>query len=130
MNFLDNPSHLVMEKTMDALWQRARVQSENIANATTPGYKRKVVDFEEELRRHVSAMSAADSRGDKMLAISELQPRVYEDKTTNVNVDGNNVELDQEFLEMTDTLTQYQYLQRLLSDGMARLRYAITEGRG
>ncbi|MDR1069309.1 MAG: flagellar basal body rod protein FlgB [Gracilibacteraceae bacterium] len=130
MNFLDNPSHLVMEKTMDALWQRARVQSENIANAATPGYKRKVVDFEEELQRHVSALSAADSRGDKMLAISELQPRVYEDKTTNVNVDGNNVELDQEFLEMTDTLTQYQYLQRLLSDGMARLRYAITEGRG
>ncbi|MDR1961808.1 MAG: flagellar basal body rod protein FlgB [Gracilibacteraceae bacterium] len=130
MNFLDNPTHLALEKTMDALWQRARVQSENIANAATPGYKRKVVDFEEELRHRINAMGAAASRQDAMRAVSALQPHIYEDKTTNVNVDGNNVELDQEFLEMTDTLTQYQYLQRLLSDSFARLRYAITEGRG
>ncbi|MDR0434506.1 MAG: flagellar basal body rod protein FlgB [Gracilibacteraceae bacterium] len=130
MNFLDNPTHLVMEKAMDALWLRSRVQAENIANATTPGYKRKVVDFEEELRRGINALDAAAARREKMLAVNDLRPRVYEDRTTNVNVDGNNVELDQEFLAMTDTLTQYQYLQRLLSDGMARLRYAITEGRG
>jgi flagellar basal-body rod protein FlgB len=130
LNFLDNPTHLVMEKAMDALWLRSRVQAENIANATTPGYKRKVVDFEEELRRGINALDAAAARREKMLAVNDLRPRVYEDRTTNVNVDGNNVELDQEFLAMTDTLTQYQYLQRLLSDGMARLRYAITEGRG
>jgi flagellar basal-body rod protein FlgB len=130
MNFLDNPTHLVLEKTMDALWQRTRVQAENIANASTPGYKRKVVAFEEELRQRVSALSAAESRQEALREIGRLQPRVYADATTNVNVDGNNVELDQEFLEMTDTLIQYQYLQRLLSDGLSRLRYAITEGRG
>jgi flagellar basal-body rod protein FlgB len=129
MNFLDSPTHLVMEKTMDALWLRARAQAENVANASTPGYKRKVVEFEEELRQRIGALSAG-SRQEALREISALQPRVYEDNATNVNVDGNNVELDQEFLEMTDTLTQYQYLQRLLSDGLARLRYAITEGRG
>jgi flagellar basal-body rod protein FlgB len=118
-----------MEKTMDALWQRSRAQAENIANASTPGYKRKVVEFEEQLRQRIGALEGG-SRQEALREISSLKPRLYEDNATSVNVDGNNVELDQEFLEMTDTLMQYQYLQRLLSDGLARLRYAVTEGRG
>ena len=39
----------VLQKTADAAWIRNDVISNNIANATTPGYKRQDVAFEDEL---------------------------------------------------------------------------------
>jgi flagellar basal-body rod protein FlgB len=129
MEFIDKPATMVLEKSMDALWQRTRAQTDNIANATTPGYKRKVVAFEEELQDLLSSFSRGISKEDAVSRIRELQPRQTEDNMTNVNVDGNNVELDQEFIELTDTMIQYQYMQRLLSDNYSRLRVAIREGK-
>ena len=49
MDWLNSSSIVILNKSMDALWQRERVIADNIANATTPGYKRKVLSFEEEL---------------------------------------------------------------------------------
>ena len=38
-------------KSLDAVWLRQRVISNNIANSETPGYKSKTVEFESLLRR-------------------------------------------------------------------------------
>ena len=41
----------VLNKAADAAWIRNEVISNNIANATTPGYKRQDVEFEAELEK-------------------------------------------------------------------------------
>ncbi len=120
---------MIMEKSMDALWQRNRVILDNISNATTPGYKRKEVKFES-LLDNVLKTSAASSRGEILNRISAIEPEVVRDLQTTINVDGNNVDSDKEFTELYRATEQYQYMERLLNDSYARLRYAITEGRG
>lgn len=120
---------MIMEKSMDALWQRNRVILDNISNATTPGYKRKEVKFES-LLDNVLKTSAASSRGEILNRISVIEPEVVRDLQTTINVDGNNVDSDKEFTELYRATEQYQYMERLLNDSYARLRYAITEGRG
>ena len=41
----------VLDRAADATWLRNEAISNNIANATTPGYKRQDVAFESELRK-------------------------------------------------------------------------------
>ena len=47
---LNNIGAEILIKGLDALWMRQRVISNNIANATTPGYKSKSVEFENVLK--------------------------------------------------------------------------------
>ena len=61
-------------------------------------------------------------------AIAETKFIVAEDNKTTMNVDGNNVELDEEYLLLMETAKQYEYAERLLSDKFNRLRYAIKGG--
>src|SRR6185369_11481519 len=46
-------------KALDASTLRARTISENLANVQTPGYKRKEVDFEDQLQKALKAKLAA-----------------------------------------------------------------------
>ena len=39
----------VLDKAADASWQRNELIANNIANASTPGYKRQDIDFESQL---------------------------------------------------------------------------------
>lgn len=128
MQWMDSPSSLVLSKSLDGLWQRQRAISENIANQSTPGYKRKVVAFEDMLSKEM--LQNRSSRGELLDDLHQVRPRSFRDEATAINVDGNNVDADREFLQLTDTVMQYQFAQRLLNDNLSRLRYAITEGRG
>lgn len=125
-----NPANMIMEKSLDALWQKSRIVLDNIANATTPGYKRKDVKFESFLNDAMLLVDGSNmSRKEILETISLIEPEVVQDLSTTMNVDGNNVDSDKEFIELTRTAQQYQYMERLLNDSYARLRYAITEGR-
>lgn len=128
MQWLNSPSIAVLGKNLDALWQREKVIAQNISNATTPNYKRKVVSFEEELARKLDGLTANHNKNDVREAIDSTSYIIVEDDKTTMNVDGNNVELDEEYLLLMETSKQYEYAERLLSDKFSRLRYAIKGG--
>ena len=65
---------------------RLRVVSENIANADTPGYRRKTVSFEEELR--TGAPDGALRTGPIRLDRSEL-PEIYDPSNPLADASGN-----------------------------------------
>ena len=44
----------VLDKAADAAWKRNDAIANNIANATTPGYKRQDVSFEDEMKKAMS----------------------------------------------------------------------------
>jgi flagellar basal-body rod protein FlgB len=129
----DSITNAVLQKALDGVWQRQRAISNNIANYETPGYKAKKVSFESALAREVANI---ESSGNSNSGIAEIKSRIASMQfhetdldNTSSRADGNNVDLDAESIDMAKTQLQYQYLTRSFSDGIARLRYAISEGR-
>ena len=133
----DSVTTALLQKALDGTWQRQRAISKNIDNYETPGYKAKKVSFESMLEREAENLLKASSGSINPAKdveqirqkIQSLSFREYENKSTESRADGNNVDLDAENIEMAKTQIQYQYLIRSLSDTIARLRYAISEGR-
>ena len=50
MDLLSSNSFLMLEKSLGYLWTKQSAIADNITNAETPGYKEKVVTFEDSLK--------------------------------------------------------------------------------
>ena len=123
MNFLNTTDFTIMQKSLDALWTRQRVISDNIANMDTPGYKAKYVEFESILRQRLDGIRSGKISAD------DLRAGIHTDFYTTARVDGNNVDIDKEGVELARTKIQYDFMTSMISSEFARLRSAIREGR-
>lgn len=88
----------VLGSTADAAATRHDIISNNIANVNTPGYKRKDIRFETELK-HAFAHSDKDSVDARVknLDLEALTPKTYTDYAElSYRYDGNNVDIDTE----------------------------------
>lgn len=102
----------VLEKAADAAWTRNEVLSNNIANATTPNYKRQDVSFETYLLEELTSGSTTSLR-DKIddVDLSNLRTTVYTDYSElSYRLDGNNVDQDTENVELASNQLKYQAL--------------------
>ena len=129
-------------KTTDALASslnlrllRKNVTTANIANAETPGYKAKKVEFEEALARAVdldgtSSLSAdhADHFVTGSGGIGRLRADVYDNPEGKVSNDGNTVDLENEMATLAENSILYKAAIRLINKKLATMRYAATEG--
>lgn len=131
----------LFDKTTDALATsiamrqiRHNVTSANIANAETPNYHAKKVEFEDALAR------ALDLDGNNSLSTShgnhyalggkmEVTPGIYENPDVAVNNDGNTVDIEKEMMSLAENTTLYKTALQLINKKMAALKYAINETR-
>lgn len=127
-SFLDSASMELLQKKLDAVWMRQQVIAGNIANAATPGYKSRAVEFESLLERQLNATGASDRA--IRSALDRVKPSIVRQEGTEAREDGNNVDEDKESVEMARALIEYNYLCNALSSQINRMRYVITEGRG
>lgn len=132
----------VFDKTTDALGasldlrlQRHNVTASNIANAETPGYKAKKVDFEEALSRaidHEGLGKAHTSSQEHFLmgqgAISRARADVYDNPDVNVTNDGNTVDMERELSTLAENSILYKAALQLINKKLGAMRYAVTEG--
>lgn len=129
----DSISSALMQRALDGTWQRQRAIANNIANYETPGYKAIQVSFEEALNREVlkikSPLSSTDEIADQINRLANSEITARKNWFTSERMDGNNVNLDVENINMAKTQIQYQYLTRGMTDMFARLKYAINEGK-
>ena len=88
MGSLFDTTTRALEKSLDLYLTRHNVIADNIANAETPGYKARRVDFENELK---SAVAAEDS-GVGGVEIESVKPNVYQDAESELGNDLNTVE--------------------------------------
>lgn len=130
------------DKTLQALTAslkfrqlRQELHASNIANAETPGYKAKKLDFEEALARALDvddqlAMKSSDSRHFNVGggSFNNLQPEVYEDSNGIVSPDGNNVDRDAEMAEMAENKIMYDATVQLINKKLGLLKYAVGSG--
>ena len=102
----------VLDRAADASWLRNEAISNNLANATTPGYKRQDVSFAEELRR---ALGTGDERTMdervRRAQTRDLTPTAYTDSEGfSYRLDGNNVDPDTENVYLAENQLMYQGL--------------------
>lgn len=117
----------VLQKTADAAWILNDVISNNIANATTPGYKRQDVAFEDELANALGR-SRYKSMDDKVadLKINRLRPRTYTDSANfSYRVDGNNVDIETENVTLAANQLKYNGLIDCLDQEFKNLRMVM-----
>lgn len=84
----------VLDKAADASWLRNEAIANNLANQSTPGYKREDITFEKELKRALkySDYETMDAKVGN-IKTSQLQPRTYKDYNGfSYRLDGNNVD--------------------------------------
>lgn len=129
MDWLNSNSVKITQKTLDNLWQRQRYSLENISNVETPNYKSKYVTFEDELRARISEFrNSGDSsliKSNVSKAIDSSDLYLHQSTTESTREDGNNVDVDSEYIELLRTQLQYQYAVRQINQEFSRLRLAI-----
>ena len=95
--------------------QRMGVLASNIANASTPGFKARDVDFR-------SALSAVEGGGNADTAVTAATKyRV----PTEPSMDGNTVELSQEQTAFAENAVQYQTTLSFLSGRISEMTRAL-----
>jgi len=122
MNIFDKNIQ-VLEKSLDLYLVRHSVISDNIANAETPMFKARRVDFEQELQRASEQTEVGIGRN-----IASITPVIYEDPNSEVGSDLNSVDMDREMAEMTKNDLKYSAATQAISKKFALLKYAIGEG--
>ena len=102
----------VLPKAADAAWTRNEILSNNLANNDTPGYKRKDVTFESYLFEELASGSNSSLRKKvDGVDLENLDAKVYTDyPTLSYRLDGNNVDIDTENVELASNQIKYNAL--------------------
>jgi len=114
-----------LSKSLDLQLLRQSVISENIANAETPSFKARKVEFEGELQRAVEAVETG-AMGPEIRDVSAV---IVQDPNSEMGQDLNTVDMDREMAAMTKNDLQYAAGTQMINKKFFFLKYAIGEGR-
>lgn len=117
----------ILEKAADASWTRESLIANNLANVDTPGYKRQDIDFQTALKNELSnyKYTSLDKKVDAV-QLTELNPMVYTDNGSySYRLDGNNVDVDTEQVELASEQIKYQALTTSITSEFQRLQTVL-----
>lgn len=117
----------VLDKAADASWIRNEAIANNIANATTPGYKRQDVAFEAELRKALG-YDGNESMDEKVANVktASLNPVPYIDNAGySYRLDGNNVDIENENVMLAENQLKYQGLMNSITTEFKNLQMVM-----
>ena len=98
---------------MTLVSERQKLVASNIANADTPGYHAKDIDFRSEFEN----------------ATAGQHPSVIETPGLSVKTDGNNVNLDREARLLSENAMRFAFASNFARGELATLRSAIQDGK-
>jgi len=126
------PLMAAMKKGLQGALIRQEAISNNIANVSTPGYKRQVVKFEDELWSalggsdfHLTTTHPAHYNGGGQ-GIESIRPRLELDQESSIRIDGNTVNIDQEMVELAKNSGRFAQLAELLNRQYGQIKAAIS----
>lgn len=117
----------ILDKAADAANLRNELISNNIANADTPGYKRKDINFESILQAELGGeKSLSDAVANANKDLTTLDPQVYTDNASlSYRLDGNNVDIATEEAYLAENQIKYQALVDLMSQEFSRYKTVL-----
>ncbi len=125
----------LLTKVLDLRSANQKIIATNIANAETPGYAKKVFEFEQELQQAISAKPGAlvttHSRHIPLAPadINSVNGRVLEIKDKTGIGDENGVSVDMEMMALAENELLYETAAQLLKKKFTMLSYAVSEGK-
>lgn len=114
---------------------KQNVTAANIANAETPGYHAKKLDFEDALARSLDLdgmRSLSTSHGEHIPVgggSAGVRADIYDNPDVTVGNDGNSVDMEKEMSSLAENSVLYKAALQLINKKLAALKYAATEGR-
>lgn len=115
----------VLDKAADASWTRNDVLANNIANADTPNYKRKDVQFETYLSNAIAGTDTLDETVAN-IDLSTLEATTYtEQSNLSYRMDGNNVDISTENVELAKNQIRYYVLMNSINNEFSQLKTAL-----
>jgi flagellar basal-body rod protein FlgB len=134
MDLNNMPLLAALSKKISWLTARQKVVTENVANADTPGFKAsdlRPLDFRKELAEvtHSSTPKLAPTTTDPRHlvgteAAARLDP-VVEKTTTDRDINGNTVSLEDEMMKVSDNSSDYQLMTNLYKKQVGLIKTAI-----
>jgi flagellar basal-body rod protein FlgB len=124
-----------LSQNLNLRLQNQNVISANIANADTPGFKAKAVNFEEAMRDAMDMgsnlkLEATDPEHFGSKGPEAVQADVYDDPNGVEALDGNTVDRSAEMAKMKENEILYNASIETLRKKLGMLEYGITEGGG
>lgn len=120
----------ILDKAADAANLRNELLTNNIANVSTPNYKRKDLDFESVLQGELAGeknLSKAVKKANQNL--ETLDAQVYTDNASlSYRLDGNNVDINTEEARLAENQVKYQALVDLMNQEFARYNTVLSSG--
>lgn len=122
----------LLSKGLDVYGMRQRAIASNIANAETPGYERKWVTFEDQLRHLIRSEATKKSSTEIPNNWGELsrkiRPQLVVDNTLSESNDINNVNIDQEMAQLAQNHLQFLIAARLTKHYFEMLNLSLKGG--
>lgn len=110
---MTHPIQSAIHVALNGLADRQQVTADNIANLQTPGYIAKQSIFEEKLQQALRGQS------------TNVDPtRLVSNEATNIN--GNNVDLDNETVAAMDTQLRYQAMINAMNSQFRILKNSMS----
>lgn len=100
--FYDSSEFKVLESGVRLSWLQQKLNTQNIANLETVGYKSKSLSFEGVLS---SVQNESDPPG-----IGRIDAAVSSSDAASTRADGNNVDLEKESISLYEAYAQYSML--------------------
>lgn len=101
--FYDSNSFKVLEAGVQMAWLQQQINSQNIANADTPGYKSKGLSF-------ASVLQDVQDGGNRKEEVSSINGTINTSDAVSTRPDGNNVDGETESVSLYKAYAQYTAL--------------------
>lgn len=130
---LNGTAFLRLENAVKAAEMRQQVISNNVANADTPNFKRSELLFEELLKQEMGGSKERITgvrTNSKHIPIGPGQSAVPEarlvtDRTTAINNNGSNVDIDSEMALLAKNQLNYNFYIQQINHDVSMMRTAI-----
>lgn len=124
--FFDSIHFKAMEGSLNALSLKQDVILTNIANIDTPDYKVKEFTFKNALESAYESSEASDSKNGDEVKYNFVGTITERDETS-VLLDGNNVDIEEQSLELYSTYAQHAAIINKMNSTIADFRYVLTQ---
>jgi flagellar basal-body rod protein FlgB len=123
----------VMEKDLEGLSKRFKATSRNLANVNTPGYARRNVSFENELRDIINSdrklkmdITNTGHIPSRPRAVADVKPLEIKINDEMYRLDENNVDPEREMAILAETRMMYSAITRFAGKKRSGIVSAIS----
>jgi flagellar basal-body rod protein FlgB len=118
----------VLETSLNASVARQKTIAHNVSNSNTPGFKRFLTNFEDQLNN--TSNLPLKITNSNHIGNNESEIGVERDTSPGLRADGNNVDLEKEMTAMVKNDIYFNAVLNQLNKKIAMQKYVLSDGKG